>query len=179
MTNQMDSMEDPIRLLFCTTCKTVEELPAYSGNPENDTWLREKEKNHLLPSGTGFHGEYHIGRIERSVWMANKNSILKQAAEQFTTPGMGAGLGQAMYDAKDNYSIDAMKCWRVDHQRTTNCGDYMSQKKRILPDTRADRKAAGVDSKNRPAIYLCQFCPYHQVVQQRKASDAFKYNYNT
>jgi hypothetical protein len=174
-------MKDPIRLLVCDTCKTVEELPAYSGDPRGDTWLREKEKSHLLPSGSGFHGEYHIARIERSVWISNKSEIIQQMVKEFSNyapAGEGLGLGQKFYDAKDNFSIDAMKCWRVEHGRTLNCDDYMSSKKRILPDTRAERKSEGLDYKHRPAIYLCSMCPYHQVVQQRKASEQYRYNYD-
>jgi hypothetical protein len=173
----VEDMKDPIRLLVCDTCKTVEELPAYSGDPRGDTWLREKEKSHLLPSGSGFHGEYHIARIERSVWISSKDSIVSKLASEFTTPGEGTGLGKQMYDLKDNYSLDALKCWRVEHGRTLNCDDYMSSKKRILPDTRAERKSEGLDYKHRPAIYLCSMCPYHQVVQQRKASEQYGYNY--
>lgn len=174
-------MDNPIRLLICTTCNTVEELPAYSGDPRGDTWLREKEKAHLLPSGSGFHGEYHIARIEQSDWLSHKEDIIRQMVSEFSTfsaAGEGSGLGQRFYDAKDNYSVDALKCWRVDHARTQNCSDYMTQKMRILPDTRAERKSEGL-SANRPEIHLCQFCPYHQIVEQRRASEEYGYNYTT
>jgi hypothetical protein len=106
-------MKNPIRLLVCDTCKTVEEMPPYSGDPRGDTWLREKEKAHLLPSGTGFHGEYHIARIEQDKWIENKTEIIRQMVQEFSKyapAGFGSGLGQAMYDLKDNYSLDAMKC---------------------------------------------------------------------
>jgi hypothetical protein len=171
-------MKDPIRLLICSTCRTVEELPPYSGDPRGDTWLRTKETEHLLPSKEKMHGDVRVGRIERSDWLSHKDDILTKMAAEMTAPGSGAGLGQAMYDAKDNYSVDAMKCWRVDHKRTQNCGDYMTQKMRILPDTKAERKSEGVTTQ-RPAIHLCQFCPYHQIVEQRKASEEFGYEYTS
>jgi hypothetical protein len=79
---------------------------------------------------------------------------------------------------KDNFSHDAFTCWRVDHGRTLNCADYMSDKKKIKPDTAALRKSEGIDPKGRPSIYLCQFCPVHQHIQQKKGSEKFGYNYD-
>lgn len=171
-------MDNAIRLLVCEHCGSVEEMPAYSGDPRGDTWLREKEKAHLLPSGTGLHGKTHVARIEQAAWISHRDSIVKQMIAEFaTSPGEGDGLGQRFYDTKDNYSLDAMKCWRVDHQRTTNCGDYMSSKMEVKPDTRAERKAEGLNVKDRPSIHICSFCPYHQIVQQRKNKDKFGYDY--
>lgn len=174
----MEDMKNPIRLLICSTCHTVEELPTYSGDPRGDTWLRAKEAEHLLPSGEKLHGDVRVGRIEQENWLAHKNEILAKLAAEMTAPGEGAGFGQAFYDAKDNFSLDAMKCWRVEHGRRLNCEDYMSDKKRLLPDTKAERKAEGLDYKHRPGTYLCQFCPVHQHVQQKKASEEFGYNYD-
>jgi hypothetical protein len=174
----MEDMKQPVRLLICSTCRSVEELPPYSGDPRGDTWLRMKEAEHLTPSGEKLHGDVRVGRIEQADWIAHKDEILNKLASEFTTPGEGAGFGQAFYDTKDNFSVDAMKCWRVEHGRRLNCEDYMSEKKRLQPDTRAERKAEGMDSRHRPSIYLCQFCPVHQHIQQKKASEEFGYNYD-
>lgn len=171
-------MDNPIRLLICTTCNTVEELPAYSGDPRGDTWLREKEKAHLLPSGSGFHGEYHIARIEQSDWLSHKEDVIRQMVSEFTKAGEGTGLGAKFYDAKDNYITDAMKCWRVTHHRTTDCGEWMTQKMRILPDTRAERKAEGL-STERPTIYLCSLCPINSIMEQKQRAKEGYYDYTT
>jgi hypothetical protein len=176
--NIMEDMKNPIRLLICATCRSVEELPPYSGDPRGDTWLREKEKNHLLPSGNGFHGEYHIGRIEKDYWISHKKEILEKLAAEFTNPGDGIGLGNALYDAKDNYMTDAMKCWSVTHKRTTDCGDYRTDKMRILPDTKAERKAEGLTTR-RPNIFVCDLCPIQSIMEQRRNSEEFGYHYTT
>jgi len=173
----MEDMKDPIRLLICSTCHSVEELPAYSGDPRGDTWLRMKEAEHLTLSGEKLHGDVRVGRIEQQDWIAHKQDILSKLASEMVKPGEGAGFGQQFYDTKDNFSVDAMKCWRVDHGRRLNCEDYMSSKKEIFPDTKADRRAEGITTR-RPSIFLCQFCPVHQYVQQQKASEAFGYNYD-
>lgn len=154
-------------------------MPDYEGHPSGDYWLKQKESAHMLQSGTALHGQTHVGRIEQQEWINHQQEIVEKIASEFTLPGSGAGLGQTFYDVKDNYSADAMKCWRVGHNRTTNCGDYMSSKMKVMPDTRAERKAAGMDYKDRPGFFLCELCPYHQIVQQRKGSDEFRYNYNT
>lgn len=168
-----------IRLFICEKCGSVDEMPAYEGHPSGDYWLKRMESGHMLDSGTALHGQTHVGHIEQSYWLSHKEEIVNEMAKEFTLPGAGAGLGQTYYDVKSNYSHDAMQCWRVEHNRTKNCQDYMSSKKKVMPDTRAERKSEGMDYKNRPGFYLCELCPYHQVVQQRKGSDEFGYNYNT
>jgi hypothetical protein len=171
-------VKNPIRLLICTTCNSVEEMPDYEGHWREDTWQNELLARHMLPSGEKTHGDIHVARIEQEDWLSHKEDILAKMSSEFVAPGKGAGFGQSFYDTKDNFSVDAMKCWRVDHGRRLNCEDYMSDKKKLLPDTKADRKAEGIDYKHRPSIYLCQFCPVHQYVQQQKASESFGYNYN-
>jgi len=175
----LEDMKNPIRLLICSTCHSVEELPPYSGDPRGDTWLRNKEANHLLPSGEKMHGDVRVGRIEQSDWLSHKDEILNKVAAELTLPGEGTGFGQQFYDTKDNFSLDAMKCWRVDHGRTMDCDDYRSSKKKLLPDTRAERKAEGLDYKHRPNTFLCDFCPYHSVVLQRQNRDKFSYDYSS
>lgn len=153
-------------------------MPAFEGNPADDYWLKRKEQDHMLPSGTALHGQTHIGNIEQQEWINHRQEIIEKLATEFTLPGKGAGLGQTYYDTKDNYSQDAMKCWRVAHNRTTDCGDYMTPKMKVLPDTRAERKDAGMDYKHRPGFFLCELCPYNQIVAQRKGSEEYKYNYS-
>lgn len=154
-------------------------MPDYHGPWQQDEWLNEKLTHHMMPSGEKTHGDVHVASVEQDKWINHREDIMTKMASEFTLPGKGAGLGQTFYDTKNNYSHDAMQCWRVAHNRTTNCGDYMTDKMRILPDTKADRKAEGIDFKHRPGFFLCELCPYHQIVQQRKGSDEFKYNYST
>jgi len=171
-------MDNKVRLLICTGCGAIEEMPSYEGPWQHDTWLNEKLKNHMLPSGEKTHGDVHIGHAEQNKWINHRESIVAQAANEFTMPGQGAGLGQSFYDTKSNFSVDAHRCWK-DHGRTSNCDDYRSDKKRLLPDTRQERRELGIDPKHRPNIFLCDFCPYNSVVMQRQRRDKFDYDYTT
>lgn len=146
---------------------------------KQDTWLSEKLKGHMLPSGEKTHGNVHVAYIETEKWRNHRESIVAEAAKEFTLPGEGAGLGQTYYDTKSNFLADAFKCWATEHNRTLNCADYKSDKKRLLPDTRGERKELGLDPKSRPNTFLCDFCPYNSVVMQRSRKDKFGYDYTT
>jgi hypothetical protein len=171
-------VENKLRLLICEHCGSVEEMPMYEGPWQQDTWLNEKLKAHLLPSGEKTHGNVHVGIVESDKWMMHRDSIIAQMATEFTVPGKGAGLGISYYDTKSNFQADAFACWK-EHNRTTNCDDYRSDKKRLFPDTRADRKELGLDPKSRPNTFLCDFCPYNSIVMQRQRKDKFGYDYTT
>ena len=151
----------------------------YEGPWQQDTWLNELLKGHMLPSGEKTHGDVHVGIIEQDKWTDHSESILAEIGNEFVRPGQGEGLGQSYYDTKENFRADAMRCWRVEHNRTTNCGDYKSDSKRLLPDTRMDRKELGLDPKSRPNTFLCDFCPYKSIVMQRQNKEEFGYDYTT
>jgi hypothetical protein len=167
---------DKIRLLICTGCGAIEEMPDYEGPWQQDTWLNAKLKGHMLESGERTHGEVHIGKVSQNDWINYGDSIIAQAANEFTAPGKGAGLGQTFYDTKSNFSADAFACWKQ-HNRTTNCEDYRSDSKKLLPDTRAERRELGLDPKSRPNTYLCDFCPYNSIVMQRQRKAKGDYDY--
>jgi len=172
-------METKIRLLICEYCGTVEEMPDFEGNWQNDEWFGRLVQKHLLPSGEHTHGNVHIGKVEADKWMNHKEDITAKMASEFKLPGEGTGLGDTFYDVKSNFMADAFKCWKTDHNRTTNCGDYKSDKKRLLPDTRAERKSEGLDIKSRPNTFLCDFCPYNSIVMQRQRKAKGEYDYSS
>ena len=170
-------MEDKIRLLICQTCGTIEALPLYEGDPRYDDWLNSKTSVHKTPSGTPHIGS--LATVNSKDW-ANPtyhDAITKEIAQQLTPAGHGAGFGQTFYDTKDNFLQDAMTCWKG-FNRTTDPGhcDYRKDSKRLLPDTRAERKEAGMDPKTRPNTFLCDFCPVHSLVLQKRRKDAGLYD---
>ena len=93
--------------------------------------------------------------------------ILAEIMKNTGGAGHGEGLGE-LYDVRNNYMEDAMACWRFKHGRTSDCDDYMSHKMNILADSKAERKDLGLDPKQRAVIKVCQFCPVHSIVKQRK-----------
>jgi hypothetical protein len=169
-------MSDKIRLLICQTCGSIEELPFFDGPPEHDDWLKERITPHRTASG-----EPHIGSLATvgaKEWgnPSYREEIANKISKEFALPGQGAGLGQTFYDLKSTFLEDAMTCWKG-FGRTTNpahCA-YRSDSKRLLPDTSAERKDLGLSPKDRPNTFLCDFCPVHSLVLQKRREEAGMY----
>jgi hypothetical protein len=145
----------------------MEELPDYEGPVEGDHLLEVLVSRHRFPSGAEHGGGLLIRDIKEEHWQ--NEQIRRQIIQQIDARS-AEGLGNHFYDSKNTFQEDAGMCWK-------NCGDYMTDSKRLLPDTRAERKEAGLDYKNRPNTFLCNFCPYHQIVEQRKAAAKGAYDY--
>lgn len=170
-------MPGKIRLLICKTCGSVDELPVFEGPLEHDEWLNVKVQDHRTPSG-----EPHIGSlatVSTDEWSKPdvRDQIMKKIATEFALPGQAAGLGQSFYDLKSTFLEDAMTCWKGFGRTTdpSHCA-YRSDSKRLLPDTKADRKDAGLSVKDRPNTFLCDFCPVHSLVLQKRRADAGLYD---
>lgn len=146
--------------MICNHCGTVKEMPDYEGPWNYDQWLTELIREHQGPNHPPTTQTVHIARIEESKWRdpAAREGVLAKLPEEVGMPGSGAGLGQSYYDAKSNFSADAFRCWATEHNRTTNCGDYKSDSKRLYPDTKGERRDLGLDPKSRPNTFLCDFC---------------------
>jgi hypothetical protein len=164
-------MPEYVRLLFCHTCRSVDELPDYSGPVDHDYYLAHRVAQHQFSEGNPHNGI--LGRAENTP--ESIDAAISQM-ESMTAPGTGAGLGKVMYDLRDNYSAEAMQCWKR-HNRTQNCDDYRTDKMRLWMDTRADRRAEGMtlDKNERPNIWLCDHCVVHSLVQQRQRKKAGLY----
>ena len=132
--------EEKLRLLICHTCHSIQELPWYEGNPERDDTLNFRVAEHRFPDGNEHFGV--LATVPESNWGKDeqRREIVAKIEEAAGVPGSGAGMGETFYDVKANFEIDALKCWG-EHNRTHDCADYHSDKKRLYPDTRADRKA--------------------------------------
>lgn len=153
-----------VRLLFCHTCKSCDEVPDFTGPPQHDFYLEYRVRQHRFSDGRPHHGL--LGRVE------NTRASISAAIDHMSdtvTPGAGSGLGQPLYDLRDNYKTEAMQCWKQ-HNRTSDCGDYRSDKMRLWADTKADRKAEGLatNRNERPNAWVCDFCVVHSLVQQKQ-----------
>lgn len=167
-------MSDKIRLLICKTCGSAEELPYYEGPVTYDTWLERAVNNHPNHVAGGL---FNIDVKQFWNTPERRKITLEQLYKQLEIPGTGPGLGDKFYELKSTFLDDAMSCWKG-FNRTTDPGhcDYFKENKRILPDTKADRKDLGLDPKDRPNAFLCQFCPVHSLVQQKKRKAAGAYD---
>lgn len=154
---------EQIRLLLCLECSTIEELPDYEGDPREDHLLEVLISKHEYPSGLRHLGD--LIKLDKAVW-DNKNSK-REVIKQIRKGSGGIDEFDAkFYETKNTFMEDALHCWKVKHNRTINCGDYRSEPKRLVPDTKDDWKQAGVTRPKKTAFdrYLCDFCPYHRVV---------------
>lgn len=171
VTTTDDSAGPHIRILVCHTCKSMTPISDFQGPAEHDEQLQARVAEHQYPGSNPTRGHnMDLGKISEKAW--NNKSLRAQIVAEIQKntigTGQGEGLGDELYAVKNNYSEDAMDCWRFKHGRTSNCDDYMSSKMLILADSEAERKDLGLDPRARASISVCQFCPVHSVVMQRK-----------
>lgn len=164
-----DRDEARIRLLICNTCNSIQPLPFYQGRPEGDTTLHARLEEHRFPDGNEHFG--NLATVSERSWNdPTKRQGILDEMKKATKPGTGDGLGDEFYDVKNTFAEDAMKCWRIEHNRTSNCQDYKHDKKRLIPNTQKERKAEGLAHRAQDIAsntFLCDFCPYKSVVQTR------------
>ena len=161
-----------VRLLWCHVCKSVDQIPDYDGPPEYDYYLEYRVQQHQFADGRP-----HRGILGRAKNTPSEISAAMDQMSEAVAPGGGSGLGEPLYDLRDNYKVEAMQCWKR-HNRTSDCGDYRSEAKRLYADTKADRKSEGlsVNRNERPNAFLCDFCPVESIVQtaRNKAKGLYK-----
>jgi hypothetical protein len=180
---KVDEDGPEVRLLVCSTCKTIEVLDDYTGPPERadqfDTILNLATEKHK----DGVERIPHVGqlfRVKQSAW--NNPEAQQQVRAQVIArldPNAETGLGAEAYAIRDNYREDAMSCW-AEHNRNPGCPDYKSDAKLLTPDTQMERKEAGIAKfdKHNPATqrFLCEYCPVHSLVTQMKRERAGLYD---
>lgn len=156
-------MAEEIRLLRCDQCKTIEELPDFTGDPNRDHVLQALiAKRHTEESGITHIGQ--LMKVEKKHWdsPSTRKEILKQLAQKNT------GFDAEFYETRDTFKEDASLCFRQ-HNRNPNCGDYQTDKVRLTPGTAKERKAAGLPKyRSAQDVYLCNFCPVQALVNNAR-----------
>jgi hypothetical protein len=168
-----------IRLLLCLVCETLEELPDYDGPTDRDYLLEISLEKHVFDSG-----EPHKGKLFKLPVKAWANPEQKSAIMEQFKKGGSTGLNEldpekSFYETKMAFAEEAMNCWVAHNKVTTNCEDYESPSKRLLPNTAKERAEVGMPLPQHldgPKIYTCHFCPYHGQVVQRKRMIMGMYN---
>jgi hypothetical protein len=173
-----DASDAKIRILICHTCQAVVPIPMYDGPAEYDEMLHARVAEHQYPGSNPTRGhDMDLGRVSEKSWNdPEKRKSLLAKLQQEIGLGKAAGLGIENYDLKGNFMDDAMRCWRIGHNRTSDCGDYMSDKMTLLANSIEERRDLGLDTKRRAELRLCQFCPVHSVVMQKKNKKRGLYN---
>ncbi|MGW0061418.1 hypothetical protein ACWDTT_16010 [Streptosporangium sandarakinum] len=166
-----ETNEPELRLIVCRTCKTVDELPDFHGPVIDDVLLDIVASRHEYGPNAPHEGLMPF-RVPEKHWKnsAHKAEILERIKER-----VGMGLGDDFYNVKNQFQEDAQTCWKA-RNRTKNCDDWRSEKKRLVPDTAAERKAAGL-GKPTSNRFLCDFCPVQSVKMQRMRAARGDYHY--
>jgi hypothetical protein len=173
-TRVIDAEGPRIRLLLCATCRSIEPIPWFDGPAEYDDTLNYRVSKHAFPSGTP-HVMPVIGNTPAGLATVSEKTwedpqLQRKVIEQLSEAASGSetGLGSKLYNLRDTFKDDALACWRK-HSRTTDCGDYKSDRMRLVPDTRGERRELGLETKasRRPGTSLCVFCPVHSIVMQK------------
>ncbi|WP_274916953.1 hypothetical protein [Streptomyces sp. WZ-12] len=159
-------IDENIRLLLCHNCHTIEELPDYDGNPDEDHLLGNLVNRHAYPDGTKHRG--HLMKVPKKYWEKThyKDEIVKKINDTVAKGGSD-GLGTEYYNTRDAFGTDALQCFKR-HHRNLDCSDWKSDKVRLTPGTVKERKAAGLPKYRSPKDrYLCDFCPVANAVRQK------------
>lgn len=173
-----------IRLLACGRCKTVEPLDLYNGPrelaAEYDVVLNIAVERHQDGVERIPHAPAQLFDVAKVDWdnPTAQQQIIEQIRMSFD-PNAETGLGAEAYALRDNFRADAMACWEK-HLRTPDCSDYKSPEKRLVPETQKERREMGALAydANNPELtrYLCEYCPVHSLVVQKKRKDAGLYD---
>lgn len=152
--------EPQTRILRCDTCKTLEPLPDFEGSG-TDHLLERLLRDHKFPDGSEHFGK--LMRVETRHWdsPSTREAIIARVREE----SGHTGLDPEFYTLKMTFEQDAMVCFNR-HHRNPLCNDYKTDGKILTPNTRAERKEAGLQKYNKlaHARYLCEFCPVHTLV---------------
>ena len=144
--------ENHVRVLQCLDCGTLEELPDFDGPAEYDNLLEMLVQRHDNHAGKLF-------RVPESSWI--RTDTRHRIIEQIRGGSKGiAEFSDGYYDVADTFREDALKCYAKHLRPQEGCPEFRSDKKRLLPDTKAERKEAGLPIRpTGPTTYLCDFCP--------------------
>ncbi|MDP9870405.1 MULTISPECIES: hypothetical protein [Streptosporangium] len=165
------SDDSKLRLLLCGECKSIEELPWYEGDVRGDHLLDYLASRHQYPDGNRHRGGALFDVPEKH-W---KDPNARQMIIEQINARTGKGLGDKFYEVKATFKEDAFTCWKS-RNRTKNCGDFKSEKKRLIPDTKAERKDLGL-SPVKSNRFLCEFCPYFSIAMQRMRAGRGDYSF--
>ena len=158
---QITGDEGPqIRLLRCTHCKTLEELPDFRGRVEDDVYLEDLVMRHQRAHPFHDTPDAYLLRVNADMWSnpKYKKQIHKQIWGDLDPT---KGFVPEYYASRDTFKEDAIKC-HIKHNRQIPCIDWHNEGKRIGNPTKQGWK------EGRVKVYLCDFCPVAIVVEAKK-----------
>lgn len=165
-----------IRILYCFNCKSIEELPDFEGNPDDDILLELLIERH---ESAGVKHAGSLFKIGAKIWSNEKyrNQIIEQMRDK-----VGGGLDnldKGYYETRATFYEDAMSCYAKHNRPQDSCPDYGNENKRLIPKTAELRKEVGLVAPEKSVstrVYLCDFCPVKSNVMTKQRKAAGMYN---
>jgi len=151
-----------LRLLICRDCRSIEELPDFTGPVEHDVVLDHAVEAHRYPNGEAHFG--NLADVEESDWRdpSRQAEIVKQITSKTT------GLESEFYATKNTFEAEALKCYAKHRRPDQGCIDWQNSKKRLGNPSKMGWQVG-------PKVYLCDFCPVRSWVDTQKRSQAGAY----
>jgi len=150
-----------VRLLRCVDCKSIDELPPYSGPAGQDVLLDNLlQSKHIYASGT----THEVTLLTMSAKLWNDKTIQPRIVKQLSAGG-SQGLDELdadYYATRNTYQEDALACFSRHARPKEGCIDYENPDKRIGNPTKEGWQSG-------PRVYLCNFCPVQSWVDKKKA----------
>lgn len=156
-----------MRVLYCKTCGTLEEVPDWQDGPQSDPYLSPLVDKH---------GETHQGQLFRlpiGLWLMDdsKRQIIEQIKGGTGQLGLGV-VDESFYDTRNTFQEDAAVCYQKHLRPQGQCPDFRSESKRLIPATAQDRKDAGLAPlTSGPKVYLCDFCVVRMYNEKKARGD--------
>ena len=151
-----------LRVLQCFTCRSMQQLPDFDGQPDDDVVL------HLLDDSHGGHEDDPVRIHQRALHRIPETAWADVAARKQIVEQMWAsttGFAPTYYDVQNTLREDALKCYSKHLRPQVSCPDYRSRSKRLSNPAAEMRRYVGLDPKGGPRVYLCQFCPMDTVMR--------------
>lgn len=154
-----------IRILFCLDCGTLDEVPDFDGPAEYDDLLEYAASKHETPSGLRHRGQ--LFSVEEKVW--RNDEARRGIVNQLRDGSKGiAEIEPSFYNVRNTFMDDAMTCYKKHLRPKEGCPDWRSEKKKLVPDTAAERKEAGLPIRPvGPTRYICDYCPVRSYYQSK------------
>lgn len=170
---------DRVEALFCSFCKTLEEIPDsdYDGPRGENPIVAEllMRHNQRDPQGHGWGdgvAPFALFDFDPDEWANQRERCIKIVNERLKKSGNNAWVAEAM----NTFGDDALKCYRQHGRPTGGCTDYWSDSKRIGRPTSEGKTVL----KQAPKLgakdpHLCQWCPVHTYVTTERRAKAGMY----
>lgn len=178
------------RLIVCSKCRTIDEIPSEPDDIEYYVRRHEPEPLLLRAMAKHDHGVMRIGgkdpeilvmQVDDTAWTKpdNRTRILAELKKNLT------GFEPEFYATRDTFKEDAMRCFNLHQRPKEGCIDYQDDSRLLTPASWLTEKPEKLSKREkdlvpptRKPVYLCHFCPVqsHVTTQQRVLKQLYKEN---